>query len=643
MSIELLIALILLFPLLGAIINGTIGKRLSETTVGIIGTLMPFLSFLTALTVFIQLNEPVKTVLFPIFHLDGLNLDASLYADNLSIWMAMIVSGVGCLIHLFSIGYMHGDKGFFRFFSYLNTFVFFMLLLVLSSNYFFLYFGWEGISICSYLLIGFNYDDKKDGVFNGWAGRKSFTMNRIGDVGLFVGIFLMLLSFGTLEYDQIGKMVLSGEKLPEIGMITAIVLTLFIGATSKSAQFPLFTWLPDAMAGPTPVSALIHAATMVTAGIFLMVRTNFLLHLAPFAQDIILYVGLFTSIIAAFIALRQTDIKKVLAYSTVSQLGLIFVAIGVEAYSTAIFHVTTHAFFKALLFLGAGSVIHAMSGEQDIRKMGGLKNKIKITHITFLIATLAISGFPLFSGFYSKDEILAYAFSQSNLFVYILLIISIAMTAVYMFRLYYVVFHGTFRGRKEDEQHVHESPKSMTIPLMVLAGLSVIGGILNLPGVFLKSGTHYLSNLLSNENLGAIGLSDVHIEHPEHSIALILMGIAVATCLVILFVSDIVYRKKQNVPVEYQQLSAWERFSYKKMYWDELYDFLFVNPLLKFSKWVYKWIDTFLINGIIQTVVGFVSLSSDTTRKWESGKVNSYILWMVIGIIGFISYYIIKI
>lgn len=641
MSIEVLLALILVFPLVGAIINGAFGKKLSETAVGAIGTLMPLLSFLTALTVFLQLGDtPVKSVLFPIFHLEGLNLDASLYADNLSIWMAMIVSGVGTLIHLFSIGYMHGDKGFFRFFTYLNTFVFFMLLLVLSSNYFFLYFGWEGISICSYLLIGFNYDDKTDGVFNGWAGRKSFTMNRIGDIGIFVGLFLILVTFGTLEYDQVANMVLSGEKVPELAMITAIVLALFFGATSKSAQFPLFTWLPDAMAGPTPVSALIHAATMVTAGIFLMVRTNFLLHLSPMALDVILYIGLFTSLVAAFIALRQTDIKKVLAYSTVSQLGLIFVAIGVEAYTTAIFHVTTHAFFKALLFLGAGSVIHAMSGEQDIRKMGGLKNKIKITHITFLIATLAISGFPLFSGFYSKDEILAYAFSGSNIYVYIALVISIAMTAIYMFRLYYVVFHGSFRGTKEQEQHLHESPKSMTIPLIVLAGLSLVGGIINLPGMFMKTGAHYLTNLL---NGNVLGLNQVHPEHPEHSIALILMGIAVGTGLIILFASDIVYRKKGNVPVEYQQMSGWEKFSFNKMYWDELYDALFVNPLLKFSKWLHKWIDNLLLNGIIQGIVGLVSVSSNTTRKWESGKVNSYVLWMVVGIIGFITYYIIKI
>lgn len=640
MSIELLLALILLFPLLGAIINGSFGKKLSETTVGAISTLMPLLSFVLSLMVFLQLNEPVKAVLFPMIHLDGLQLDASLYADNLSIWMAMIVSGVGSLIHLFSIGYMHGDKGFFRFFSYLNIFVFFMLLLVLSSNYFFLYFGWEGISICSYLLIGFNYDDKKDGIFNGWAGRKSFTMNRIGDVGLFIGFFLILVTFGTLEYDQVAAMVLSGEKIPELAMITAIVLALFIGASSKSAQFPLFTWLPDAMAGPTPVSALIHAATMVTAGIFLMVRTNFLLHLTPIGQDVILYIGLFTSIVAAFIALRQTDIKKVLAYSTVSQLGLIFVAIGVEAYTTAIFHVTTHAFFKALLFLGAGSVIHAMSGEQDIRKMGGLKNKIKITHITFLIATLAISGFPLFSGFYSKDEILAYAFSGSNIYVYIALVISIAMTAIYMFRLYFVVFHGKFRGSKETEQHIHESPKTMTIPLMVLAGLSVIGGVLNLPGMFLSKGAHYLNNLLASNTLG---LDQIHIEHPEHGIALVLMGIAVATCLIILFASDIVYRKKENVPTEYNQLSGWEKYSHNKMYWDEIFDTLFVNPLLNFSKWLYKWVDTLFINGIIQGIVGLVSVSSDATRKWESGKVNSYILWMVVGIIGFITYFIIKI
>lgn len=641
MSIAQLLPLILLFPLIGAIVNGTIGKKLSEKTVGAIGTLMPALSFVTALLIFLQLDQPVKSVLFPIINLDSLHLDASLYADNLSIWMAMIVSGVGALIHLFSIGYMHNDKGFFRFFSYLNIFVFAMLTLVLSSNYFLLYFGWEGVSICSYLLIGFNYHDKKDGVFNSWCGRKSFVMNRIGDIGIFIGLFLLLATFGTLEYDQLGKMVLSGENLPSLTMITAIVLALFFGATSKSAQIPLFTWLPDAMAGPTPVSALIHAATMVTAGIFLMVRTNFLLHLSPIALDVILYVGLATSIIAAFIALRQNDIKKVLAYSTVSQLGLIFVAIGVEAYTTAIFHVTTHAFFKALLFLAAGSVIHSLSGEQDIRKMGGLKNKIGITHITFLAGTLAISGFPLFSGFYSKDEILAYAYSHSNIYVYIALVISIAMTAVYMFRLYYVVFFGKYRGSKETESHIHESPANMTIPLIVLGTLSVIGGVFNLPGTFLQgNGTHYLSKILSSNT---IGLDQIHISHPEHSTALILIGIAVATCLIILFISDIVYRKKESVPLEYNQMTLWEKFSNKKMYWDEAYDFLFVKPLLYLSEWLHKWIESILLSGIIQGIISTVSVSSDTTRKWESGKVNSYIFWMVLGIVGFISFYLFKI
>jgi len=639
MSIQQLLPLLLLFPLIGAFINGTAGKKLPKIVAGSLATLMTFVSFLIALTIFLNLDQPVRSLLFTMIDIDSLHLDAALYADNLSMWMTLIITGVGSLIHLFSMGYMSHDKGYYKFFTYLNLFIFSMLILVLGSNYFMLFFGWEGVGICSYLLIGFHYDDEQKGLLNGLAARKAFIMNRIGDLGLLIGLFLMLLSFGTLEYEQVSRMVLVDKILPNGNMLFAITICLFIGATGKSAQIPLFTWLPDAMAGPTPVSALIHAATMVTAGIFLVVRSNYLFHYAPFTREIILYIGLATSIVAAFIALRQNDIKKVLAYSTVSQLGLIFVALGLEAYTTAIFHVTTHAFFKALLFLGSGSVIHAMSGEQDIRKMGGLKDKIRITHITFLIGTLAISGFPLFSGFYSKDEILGYAFGHS-LTIYILLVISVTMTAIYMFRLYFVVFHGTFRDSKDVEHHVHESPLSMTLPLMVLAVLSVIGGVLNLPGIFLHgSGTHFLNNLL-NKNVA--GLDQIHNVHPDHTTTLILMGVAVAICLTTLFISSIVYKKKGSVPSEDAQLSAWETFSNKKMYWDELYDILFVKPIEWFSKVFYTIVDSFILSGIIEGVVRTVAFSGDIVRKWHTGKVNSYILWMVFGIIGFITYYLIK-
>lgn len=640
MAIYQLLPLLLLFPLIGALINGTIGKNLPEKVVGTIATLMSGLSFVVAVMIFMQLNEPVKSYLFTAINLDSLRLDVSLYADTLSIWMTLIITGVGTLIHLYSIGYMHGDKGFYKFFTYLNLFVFSMLILVLGSNYFMLYFGWEGVGVCSYLLISFYYSDATNGLFNSKAGRKSFVMNRIGDLGLFIAFFMILKHFGSLEYDVVGQMVLNGENLPTTFILSMITLSLFIGATGKSAQIPLFTWLPDAMAGPTPVSALIHAATMVTAGIFLMVRTNFMLELTPMTKDIILYTGMITSLVAGFIALRQNDIKKVLAYSTVSQLGFIFVAIGLGAYTIAIFHVTTHAFFKALLFLGSGSVIHAMGGEQDIRKMGGLKDKIKITHLTFLIGTLAISGFPLLSGFFSKDEILGVAFEKSVV-VYILMAISAALTAIYMFRLYFVVFHGQFRDSKDVEHHVHESPVNMTLPLMILAVLSVFGGLIDLPGLLLKGNvTHYLDNLL---NKGVLGLSHVHAHHPEVGTALTLMGVAVIICLAALLFSNTVYRKKGLVPQADEQYSGWEKLSMNKLYWDEMYDALFVKPVEQLSKALYRFVDTILLSGFVQGIASFFVLSGDTVRKWQTGKVNSYVLWMVVGIIGFITYFLIKI
>ncbi|HRO75390.1 MAG TPA: NADH-quinone oxidoreductase subunit L, partial [Crocinitomicaceae bacterium] len=363
MAIYQLLPLLLLFPLIGALINGTIGKNLPEKVVGGIATLMTVIPFVLALIIFFQLHEPVKSVLFTALDLGTLRLDVSLYADSMSMWFTLIITGVGALIHLYSISYMHGENGYYKFFVYLNLFIFSMLILVLGSNYFMLYFGWEGVGVCSYLLISYYYSDEEKGLLNSEAGRKSFIMNRVGDLGLFIAFALILFNFGSLEYDVVGTKMLAGENLPSVAVLTVITLALFIGATGKSAQIPLFTWLPDAMAGPTPISALIHAATMVTAGIFLMVRTNFMLEWTPITKDVILYIGLATSLVAAFIAMRQNDIKKVLAYSTVSQLGFIFVSIGLGAYTVAIFHVTTHAFFKALLFLGSGSVIHAMSGE----------------------------------------------------------------------------------------------------------------------------------------------------------------------------------------------------------------------------------------------------------------------------------------
>ena len=615
MSIETLVTTLLFLPLLGALINGTLGKSIPKKLVGTIATGVMFISFGLALMTFMSLHDAQTIDLFQFMSMEDFDLNFRLQVDSLSILMTLIVTGVGALIHLFSMGYMSHDKGYYKFFTYLNLFIFAMLILVLGSNYFMLFFGWEGVGICSYLLIGFHYSDEKKGLMNSVAARKAFIMNRVGDLGLIIGLFLILVQYGTLEYNELANLITEQHVYPEPSMIFAITICLFIGATGKSAQIPLFTWLPDAMAGPTPVSALIHAATMVTAGIFLVVRSNFLFELAPDTQDIMLWIGLITSLVSAFMALRQNDIKKVLAYSTVSQLGFIFVALGMGAYTAAIFHVTTHAFFKALLFLGSGSVIHAMSDEQDIRQMGGLKKYIPITHITFLIGTLAISGFPMLSGFFSKDEILAHAMDHSMM-IYILLAFSALLTAIYMFRLYFVVFYGKFRGSDEAKSHLHESPLNMTLPLIVLA-------------------SHFLEH-------GTIGLNLITPLHLSDGQTMMLMASASILTLIALVVSYIVYVKKESTPLADESIGGWTKLSANKLYVDEIYNFLFVKP----TEWISTKMDQFVEIGILQkSVYGFanvVSKSGELVRKWQTGQVTSYILWMVLGIVGLIVYYLIK-
>lgn len=637
MSIEQLIPLIIAIPLIGGFINGVFGKKLPKVIVGSIATIAVFTSFFLALSVFFNLEESVTVDLFTILKLENIQLNARFLVDNLSIWMTMIITGVGALIHLFSMGYMITDKGYYKFFTYLNLFIFAMLILVLGSNYFMLFFGWEGVGICSYLLIGFHYSDVEKGLLNGLAARKAFILNRIGDLGLLVGLFMLLANFGTLEYTELADKILTQSISYSEVALFIITLCLFIGATGKSAQIPLFTWLPDAMAGPTPVSALIHAATMVTAGIFLVVRSNFLFELAPSTQDIMLYVGLLTSLVTAFIAMRQNDIKKVLAYSTVSQLGFIFVALGMGAYTAAIFHVTTHAFFKALLFLGSGSVIHAMSDEQDIRKMGGLKKYIPITNITFLIGTLAISGFPLLSGFFSKDEILAHAMHH-NTIIYILLAFSALLTAIYMFRLYFVVFHGSFRGSDEAKSHLHESPLNMTLPLIFLAVLSVIGGLLNIPS--LLGGHHWFTHLLNENVAGLSRVAELHITDGE---TLMLMISASVLTLIALFFSYNFYVKKNNVPLDDRDVKGWTKLSANKLYFDEVYNTLFVKPIEWKSTKLYSLVEIVFLNGIILSLTKLLSGLSELVKKWQSGKTDSYILWMVFGIVGLVIYYLVKI
>jgi NADH-quinone oxidoreductase subunit L len=635
MTVQQLIPLIIALPLLGAFINGTFGKQLSKAMVGVIATTVMAISFLFTVLVFMQVQQgdAVSVKLFTMLKTDSFSLNAGFLADNLSVWMALIVTGIGTLIHLFSIGYMKNDPGFYKFFTYLNLFIFAMLILVLGSNYFLLFFGWEGVGICSYLLIGFWYGDFKNTI----AARKAFIMNRIGDLGLLIGLFLLLAQFGTLEYNELAQKVLVEKLIPSDWMILGITLMLFIGATGKSAQIPLFTWLPDAMAGPTPVSALIHAATMVTAGIFLTVRSNYLFEASHLTQDIMLYVGLATSIIAAFIAMRQNDIKKVLAYSTVSQLGMLFVALGMGAYTAAMFHVTTHAFFKALLFLGSGSVIHAMSDEQDIRKMGGLRKMIPITHATFLIGTLAIAGFPLLSGFYSKDEIIAHAFTHGT-WLYVALMASAALTAIYMFRLYFVTFFGSFRGTHEQEHHVHEGPVAMTLPLIVLAVLSVFGGLLNLPGVWLHKQAHWMTHLFE-QNVAGFTAFPKHAENAN--LALILMVVAGTMSLLILLVTYLVYGKKGSLPVADEAVTGWEKLSKNKLYFDEIYNFLFVRPLEWLSLKTTQFFEGIVLHRGVVGLGQVIGKSGDLVRKWQTGRTDSYLLWMVMGLVGLVVYYLI--
>jgi NADH-quinone oxidoreductase subunit L len=642
MAQNILLLTLISLPLVGFAVTGIFGKKLPKRFTVTIATLAVFSAFVCGLLLFNMNDKTVIVHLFNVVNFEDFRLSANFQIDSLSIWMTLIITGIGTLIHIFSIGYMSHDEGIFKFFAYLNLFIFSMLLLVLGSNYFILFFGWEGVGICSYLLIGFHFSDEEKGMENSIAARKAFIMNRIGDIGLLFALFMLLSTFGTLEFtlvaDKIEELKLAGVTLPYFA-ISCITLCLFIAATGKSAQIPLFTWLPDAMAGPTPVSALIHAATMVTAGIYLIVRSNFLFELAPFTKDIILYVGLATSLIAAFIAMRQSDIKKVLAYSTVSQLGLMFVALGMGAYTVALFHVTTHAFFKALLFLGSGSVIHAMSEEQDIRKMGGLAKKIPITHLTFLIGTLAISGFPFLSGFYSKDEILAHALMKSP-FLYGVLMIAVTLTAIYMFRLYFLVFHGKFRGGNELESHVHESGPAMTFPLIVLAILSIFGGILNLPGVIFHSSAHWFNQYLESTTAG---LAAIEMHHLESSKAIILMSVASVLAIGIMLWAYFNYAKKGNLAKEDSELKGWELASNKKLYIDELYDFLFVKPLEVISKFIYTYFDILVLKNSVYAVAGLIARAGNLTRKWQTGLLSSYLFWMLVSIVGLIGYYVIKI
>lgn len=622
-----IITLIPLFPLIGFLINGLGFRKIPTSLAGPIGVGASLLSFIGTVIAYNQLaetNQPILVNVFDWITVGSLQINFSFQIDQLSIIMLFVVTGVGTLIHMYSMGYMHDDEGYGKFMSFLNLFLFSMLLLVMGSNYIVMFIGWEGVGLCSYLLIGFWNKNTEYGN----AARKAFIMNRIGDLGFLIGIFLIILNFGSVEYTE----VFEKAKGLTVGDSTIIAITgfLFIGAMGKSAQIPLYTWLPDAMAGPTPVSALIHAATMVTSGIYMIVRSNILYTLAPETLEFVAWIGVATAVLAATIGIFQNDIKKVLAYSTVSQLGYMFMGLGVSAYTSGFFHVITHAFFKALLFLAAGSVIHAMSGEQDIRRMGGLWSKIRVTAITFLIGTIAISGIPPFAGFFSKDEILAHVYEHNKL-MWVLAVIGSMMTAFYMFRLFFLTFTGTFRGTHEQEHHLHESPASMTIPLMVLAALSVVGGFIGIPEIF--HFPHALADFLSPIYEGSKAVNPEFGAHPiDHSTEWMLMGISVAAAAISIFVAYIRFGGSKNVPVEDSEITGVQKVIYNKYYIDEAYWAIFVNPVKSLSNLFVNIFEPKGFDAIVRGVGSLVNSFSNVTRRLQAGGTGFYLFAMVIGI-----------
>jgi len=622
-----LIPLIPFLPFIGFLINGLFGKNLSKNAVGIIGSGTLLASFLLSVACFNQVGAtgPIQSTLYNFMSVGNLQVNFGFLVDHLSVWMMLIVTGVGFLIHVYSIGYMHDDEGLWKFFAYLNLFIFSMLLLIMGDNLLMLFFGWEGVGLCSYLLIGF-WNKNREYVK---AANKAFIMNRIGDLGLLIGIFLIYKTFGSVNFSEIFAAIPTIQ--PEAGVVTLICMLLFIGAMGKSAQIPLYTWLPDAMAGPTPVSALIHAATMVTAGVYLVARCNPLYSLSPDAMHFVALIGLVTCIFAAVIGLRQNDIKKVLAYSTVSQLGLMFVALGMGAYASAIFHVTTHAFFKALLFLSAGSVIHGMGGEQDIRKMGGLRKAMPVTFWVFLIGTFAIAGFPLLSGFFSKDEIFAYTWAHGGKVWWGLAGLGAMFTAIYMCRLLYVTFFGEFRGTAEQKHHLHESPKVMTIPLMILAVLSVAGGFLNTPHFMHLGNEQWLAHWFSS--VGATGLPVIPMAemHLEPSTEWGLMGFTTSLAVAIIIALYFIYGKISNLPVTDAEQTGLTRLIANKFYVDEIYDFLVVKPLEKLSRLFYHYVDIQGIDGLVNGIGTGVQRLGAEFRKLQNGNIEYYLLGMVAG------------
>jgi len=649
--------LIPLFPAIGFIFNGLFSAKMSRGAVSWIACLAVFLSFLTSIAIFVEfLQMPAAARVFEIniynwISSGELHVPLGFKIDALSLVMCLTVTGVGFLIHVYSIGYMAHDPGLKRFFVELNLFVFMMLVLVTGNNLLMMFVGWEGVGLSSYLLIGFWY--QKDSASD--AGKKAFIVNRIGDFGFLLGIFLLFWSLGaqgvwTLNFGEIK----TNAHLLNGGLVGLITFLFFIGAMGKSAQLPLYVWLPDAMEGPTPVSSLIHAATMVTAGVYMIARLNFLYSMAPDTMLIVAIIGVLTAFFAATIGFAQYDIKKVLAYSTISQLGYMFVAVGVGAYSAGIFHLMTHAFFKGLLFLGAGSIMHAMSGELDMRKMGGLRKKIPVTYWTFLIACLAIAGIPGFSGFFSKDEILWKAFSSphGHFLIWLMAALTAGMTAFYMFRLLFRVFYGNCQAPEDIKHHIHESPKVMTVPLMILAFLAIAGGYIGIPHIL--GGTNLFDQFLAP----VLGGGTAHSEAAATSFSLIssawasgaeaageaslemtLMVASVITALIGISLAYWLYVANTRLPEKFTTaFPGLFKFVNNKYFVDELYDFVFVRGILKAGALLLKVVDIGIIEGIVNGTGSLLQWAGGHLRKLETGVVQQYAFGMILGAIVVVGY-----
>jgi NADH-quinone oxidoreductase subunit L len=618
--------LIPVFPLVGFLITGLNLRRFPVRISGWFASGMVLISFILSLIIFFKLasGAPAGTIVISEWiNNSGLNLPVEILVDQLTSVMLLIITGVGFLIHIYSIGYMHGDEGYNRFFAYMNLFVFFMLILVLGGSYPVMFIGWEGVGLCSYLLIGFWNKNHE----NNNAARKAFIMNRIGDLGFLLGMFLIFNTFGSLSYSVVFSK--AALLLPGTAVITIITLLLFAGATGKSAQIPLLTWLPDAMAGPTPVSALIHAATMVTAGIYMVARSSILYSLSPVSMAIVTAIGLSTALIAAVIALLQNDIKKVLAYSTISQLGLMFLSLGVGSFAGAIFHLMTHSFFKALLFLSAGSIIHALAGEQDIRNMGGLQKKLPLTFIVFLTGALAISGIPPFSGFFSKDLILAAAFIKSPILWGMGILVSV-MTATYIFRIFWLAFKGPYRGAVVNLHEIHESKGAMLVSLVILALLSAFSALPLLNhGIENNRLASFLSPVFrDSESLISNGFQ---ISNGTNNL---LMGITFSLIIFTIYLSYTYFvRRKKVPPPETSLRKGLNKLVYNKLYIDQLYNYAIVDPLHKFSLFLQNSIDIRIFDRIVESVGKLVMFSGSRIRLLQTGNVGFYLFAMVICII----------